>query len=132
MAAATTGPIAAGPNALGTRAVARIHRRFTGSASGLHDPHYGEWRRRQIDALDRDYDEYRRENQSRFENEFSDWRTTRQGKRQLLGNVREHMTVVGSDDEQIGTVDCVRGDQIILTKGDSEGWPSSCGQLCAG
>jgi hypothetical protein len=93
---------------------------FTGSASGLHDPHYGEWRRRQIDALDRDYDEYRRENQSRFENEFSDWRTTRQGKRQLLGNVREHMTVVGSDDEQIGTVDCVRGDQIILTKGDSE------------
>jgi len=93
---------------------------FTGSASGLHDPHYGEWRRRQIDALDRDYDEYRRENQSRFENEFSDWRATRQGKRQLLGNVREHMTVVGSDDEQIGTVDCVRGDRIILTKGDSD------------
>lgn len=95
-------------------------REFSSSASGLHDPHYGEWRRRQIDAIDRDYDEYRRENQSRFENEFSDWRTTRQAKRQLLGNVREHMTVVGSDDEQIGTVDCVRGDRIILTKGDSE------------
>lgn len=95
-------------------------REFTGTASGLHDPHYGEWRRRQIDALDRDYDEYRRENQSRFENEFSDWRAVRQGKRQLLGNVREQMTVVGSDDEQIGTVDCVRGDRIVLTKGDSE------------
>lgn len=96
---------------------------FTGMAStgagGLHDPHYSEWRRRQIDALDRDYDEYRRENQSRFENEFSNWRTTREGKRQLLGQVREQMSVVGSDDEHLGTVDCVRGDRIILTKGDS-------------
>lgn len=95
-------------------------REFTGTAAGLHDPHYSEWRRRQIDALDRDYDEYRRENQSRFENEFSTWRTTRQGKRQLLGQVREHMEVVGSDDEHLGTVDCVRDDRIILTKGDSE------------
>jgi hypothetical protein len=93
---------------------------LTGTAAGLHDPHYGEWRRRQIDALDRDYDEYRRENQSRFENEFSNWRTTREGKRQLLGQVREHMSVVGSDDEHLGTVDCVRGDHIILTKGDGE------------
>jgi len=95
-------------------------RDFTGMASGLHDPHYSEWRRRQIDALDRDYDEYRRENQSRFENEFSTWRQTREGKRQLLGQVREHMPVVGSDEEQVGTVDHVRGDRIILTKGDSE------------
>ena len=95
-------------------------REFTGTASGLHDPHYSEWRSRQIDALDRDYDEYRRENQSRFESEFSNWRTTRQGKRQMLGQVREHMTVVGSDEEQVGTVDCVRGDRIVLTKGDSD------------
>lgn len=94
-------------------------REFAGMASGLHDPHYSEWRRRQIDALDRDYDEYRRENQSRFENEFSSWRQTREGKRKLLGQVREHMSVVGSDEEQLGTVDCVRGDRIILTKGDS-------------
>lgn len=93
---------------------------FTGAASGLRDPHYSEWRRRQIDALDRDYDEYRRENQSRFENEFSNWRTTREGKRRLLDEVRDHMTVVGSDDEPLGTVDCVRGDHIVLTKGDSE------------
>src|SRR5436190_911803 len=90
------------------------------AAGGLHDPHYSEWRRRQIDALDRDYDEYRSENQSRFENEFSNWRTTRQGKRQMLGEVREHMSVVGSDEEQVGTVDCVRGDHSILNKGDSE------------
>ena len=95
-------------------------REFTGTAAGLHDPHYSEWRRREIDALDRDYDEYRRENQNRFENEFSTWRTNRQGKRQMLGQVREHMSVVGSDDEQVGTVDCVRDDRIILTKGDSE------------
>ncbi|HEU0311672.1 MAG TPA: DUF2171 domain-containing protein [Sphingomicrobium sp.] len=95
-------------------------RDFTGTASGLHDPHYSEWRRRQIDALDRDYDEYRRENQNRFESEFSNWRTTRQGKRQLLGQVREHMQVMGSDDEEVGTVDCVRGDRIILTRGDSD------------
>jgi len=91
---------------------------FTGT-SGLHDPHYSEWRRQQIDALDRDYDEYRRENQSRFESEFSNWRTHREGKRQLLGQVREHMEVVGSDEEHVGTVDCVRGDRIVLTKGDS-------------
>jgi len=90
------------------------------AAGGLHDPHYSEWRRRQMDELDRDYDEYRRENQSRFESDFSNWRTTRQGKRSLLGQVREHMTVVGSDEEEVGTVDCVRGDRIILTKGDSD------------
>jgi hypothetical protein len=98
-------------------------REFSGMAStgsALHDPHYSEWRRRQIDALDRDYDEYRRENQNRFENEFSSWRTTREGKRQLLGQVREHMTVVGSDEEQLGKVDHVRSDRIILTKDDSE------------
>jgi hypothetical protein len=95
-------------------------REFTGTASGVHDPHYSEWRRRQIDALDRDYDDYRRENQNRFENEFTNWRATRQGKRQLLGTVREHMTVVGADEENLGTVDCVQGDRVILTKGDSE------------
>ena len=53
---------------LGTPPSARVHRH---GVAALHDPHYSEWRRRQIDALDRDYDEYRRENQNRFENEFS-------------------------------------------------------------
>ncbi|QDP19927.1 DUF2171 domain-containing protein [Sphingomonas xanthus] len=94
---------------------------FTGAAStGMHDPDYDEWRRRQIDALDRDYDEYRRENQSRFESEFSSWRDTRQTKRQMLSNVRENMEVVGSDNETVGRVDHVRGDRIVLTKDDSE------------
>ena len=90
------------------------------SSSRPNDPHYSEWRQRQIDSLDRDYEDYRRENQSKFDSEFSQWRSTRQGKRQLLGTVREHMTVVGSDNEQVGTVDKVRGDRIILTRNDSE------------
>src|SRR4249919_1837303 len=95
-------------------------RDFSGAATGLHDPHYSEWRQRQLDELDRDYDDYRRENQSRFESDFGNWRTARQGKRQLLGQVREHMTVVGSDEEHVGTVDHVRSDRIILTKADSD------------
>jgi hypothetical protein len=96
---------------------------FTGAGStagSIHDPHYSEWRRRQLDEFDRDYEDYRRENQGRFESDFSNWRTARQGKRQLLGEVREHMNVVGSDEEHVGTVDCVRGDHVVLTKGDSE------------
>lgn len=85
-----------------------------------HDPHYASWRQRHIDDLDRDYDEYRRENQSRFENDFGSWRERRMQKRGLLGQVREHMEVVGSDSEHIGTVDCVKGDRLILTKSDPE------------
>ena len=88
--------------------------------SADHDPHYSEWRQRQIDALDNDYDEYRREHQSKFDNDFSSWRGHRQTKRQILAQVREHMDVVGSDDQPVGKVDMVRGDKIILTK-DSQG-----------
>jgi hypothetical protein len=99
-------------------------RRFGGSGGGydpggLHDPHYSEWRRRQIEDLDRDYEEYRREHQSKFETEFGSWRSKRQGQRQSLGRVTEHMEVVGSDGSHVGTVDKVRGDRIILTKSDS-------------
>ena len=83
-----------------------------------HDPHYQQWRQRQIEELDRDYDEYRREHQSKFENDFGSWRSNRQTKRQMLGQVREQMAVVGSDDEHVGTVDRVGGDRIILTKSD--------------
>ena len=93
---------------------------FGGVRERSHDPHYAEWRNRQIDELDRDYDDYRRENQSKFESDFGEWRTRRQSKRQLLGSVREHMEVVGSDEEHIGTVDRVAGDRIILTKSDAE------------
>jgi hypothetical protein len=90
-----------------------------GGATTAHDRHYSEWRQRQIDELDRDYDEYRREHQSKFESDFSNWRSTRQSKRQLLASIREHMQVVGSDDQPVGTVDKVRGDRVILTKDDS-------------
>ena len=88
-------------------------------AQGRHDSDYSQWRSRQIDELDRDYDEFRRENQSRFDSEFSTWRGQRQSKRQLLGNVTEHMEVVGSDDLPLGKVDTVKGDKIFLTKNDS-------------
>lgn len=84
------------------------------------DPHYEEWRSRQIEALDRDYDDYRRENQSQFEREFGSWRETRRAQRASLARVGEHMEVVGSDGEHLGTVDKVRGDRIILTKSDPE------------
>lgn len=87
--------------------------------SGRHDPHYAEWRRRQIERLDRDYDEYHRENQSKFEKEFGAWRERRGQQRQAVGRVTEHMEVVGSDGQHVGTVDKARGDTIILTKSDS-------------
>jgi hypothetical protein len=83
-----------------------------------HDHHYSEWRNRQIEELDRDYHEYRQEHQSKFEQEFGGWRQKRQSQRQLMGRVTEHMEVLGSDGQHIGTVDKVRGDRIILTKND--------------
>lgn len=89
-----------------------------GPGADIHDPHYSEWRRRQIDDLDRDYDEYRREHQSKFESEFGGWRQKRQTQRQMLGKVTEHMEVVGSDGTHVGKVDKVRGDRIILAKSD--------------
>jgi hypothetical protein len=85
-----------------------------------HDPHYRNWRDRQLEALDRDYDDYRREHQNRFDTEFGSWRQTRQGQRQLLQRVQEHQEVVGSDGEHIGTVDHVRSDRILLTKSDAD------------
>lgn len=98
------------------------HRRSGGSLTGSHDfdPHYRSWRNRQIDELDRDYHDYRQENQSRFENDFADWRQKRTAKRGMLGQVNEHMEVVGNDDVHVGTVDKVAGDRIILTKSDSD------------
>ncbi|NYT40614.1 DUF2171 domain-containing protein [Sphingomonas sp. R-74633] len=84
------------------------------------DDHYSGWRRERIAELDNDYDEYRRENRQRFESEFNNWRTDRQGQRDGLRRVAEHMEVVGSDGQHVGTVDKVRGDRILLTKGDSD------------
>jgi hypothetical protein len=88
--------------------------------AGARDDHYHSWRRQRIAELDRDYDEYRQENAQRFESEFTSWRTERQGQRDCLGRVNEHMEVVGSDGSHVGTVDKVRGDRIILTKNDAD------------
>jgi len=95
---------------------------FAGStaASNRDDMHYQEWRRRQLEDLDRDYNEYRSECQSRFESDFGSWRERRLSKRQMLGQIREHMEVVGSDDQHVGTVDRVAGDRVILTRSDPE------------
>ncbi|MGN6375570.1 MAG: DUF2171 domain-containing protein [Sphingomonas sp.] len=84
------------------------------------DSDYHQWRRRQIDALDRDYAEYRNENRDQFHSEFGRWRQERQGQRASLQRVEEHMDVVGSDGGHVGTVDKVRGDRIILTKSDRD------------
>ena len=84
------------------------------------DSDYHSWRKSQIDALDRDYHEYRQENARKFDTEFGSWRTQRQTQRTSLGSVEEHMEVVGSDGEHVGTVDKVRGDRIILTKNDQD------------
>lgn len=92
----------------------------SGSRDQFGDPHYSEWRQRQIDALDRDYADYRREHQSKFETDFSGWRTQRQSKREILAGLRDGMEVVGSDDQRIGSVDKVRGDRVILRKNDPE------------
>ena len=85
-----------------------------------YDPHYRSWRDRHMSDLDRDYDDYRREHQSKFENDFSTWREKRQHKRGLLGQIRDHMEVVGNDDQHVGTVDKTAGDRIILTKSDPD------------
>ncbi len=95
---------------------------FAGSRvnSSHEDVHYGEWRRRQMEDLDRDCDDYSRERQSKFEEDFGGWRERRQSKRQVLGQIREHMEVVGNDGEHVGTIDRVAGDRLILTRSDPQ------------
>jgi hypothetical protein len=84
------------------------------------DPHYRSWRDRHLGELDRDYDDYRREHQAKFESDFGSWREKRQEKRALLGQIREHMEVVGDDEQHVGTIDRVAGDRIILAKSDPD------------
>jgi hypothetical protein len=102
------------------RSSSRAGSRDQSDRSRDSDPHYRSWRDRHMSDLDRDYDDYRREHQSKFEQDFTSWRERRTQKRGLLGQIREHMDVVGSDDEHVGTVDKVAGDRIILTKSDPE------------
>jgi len=84
------------------------------------DPQYSSWRDRHMSDLDRDYEDYRREHQQKFEGEFGSWRERRQQKRGLLGQIREHMEVVGNDDQHVGKIDKVAGDRIILAKSDPD------------
>jgi len=87
-------------------------------AFARRDPHYADWRDRQMALLDRDYAEYRREHQSRFDREFDDWRTRRNAQRAAVARIAAPMEVTGSDGSHVGIVDCVRGDRIVLTRGD--------------
>jgi len=102
------------------RSTSRAGSRDKSDRSRDYDPHYHSWREQHMSNLDRDYDDYRREHQSKFDNDFSSWRERRTQKRGMLGEIREHMDVVGNDGEHIGTVDKVAGDRIILTKSDPE------------
>ena len=95
------------------------------------DPQYHSWRDRHMSELDRDYEDYRREHQSRFEDDFRGWRDQRQQKRGLLVQIREHMEVVGNDDQRIGTVDRVAGDRLILAKSDPESGGAHHSLSCA-
>jgi hypothetical protein len=106
---------------------------FAGSRSRSNpsDPHYEEWRRRQVEGLDRDYDDYRRERQSHFEDDFGNWRQQRMSKRELLRDIREHMEVVGSDEQHVGAVDRVAGDRIILTRSDPQSGGAHHSLSCA-
>src|SRR5437588_1718051 len=81
------------------RSTSRAGTRDWSDRSRHEDPHYSSWRDRHLSELDRDYDDYRREHQSKFESDFGSWREKRQQKRGLLGMIREHMEVVGNDDE---------------------------------
>jgi hypothetical protein len=102
------------------RSTSRAGTRDQSDRSRHEDPHYRYWRDRHMSDLDRDYDDYRSERQSQFESDFGNWRERRQQKRGLLSQIREHMEVVGNDDEHVGTVDKIAGDRIILTKSDPE------------
>jgi hypothetical protein len=102
------------------RSSSRAGTRDKSDRSRDFDPHYNSWRDQHMSELDRDYDDYRREHQSKFDDDFSSWRERRSHKRGLLSQIREHMEVVGNDDQHVGTVDKVAGDRIILTKSDPE------------
>ncbi len=99
----------------------RLDQQRGGQRGDQHpDADYHHWRRGQVEQFDRDYAEYRDENRNRFKTEFATWRTARQGQRDSLSQVQEHMDVVGSDGAHVGTVDKIRGDRIILTKSDTD------------
>jgi hypothetical protein len=62
---------------------------FSSGGGRHHDPHYLDWRNRQIEELDRDYEDYHRERQHRFHDDFSTWRQNRQGQRTTANRPEE-------------------------------------------
>ena len=71
--------------------------------------------------LDRDYEEYRRENQKPVRERLHQLARAPPGaSARMLTLIREHMEVIGSDDEHVGTVDRIAGDRIILAKSDPD------------
>lgn len=46
--------------------------------------------------------------------------------------IREHMEVIGADGVHVGTVDCVKGDRIVLSKSDSTAQMEQGGREDAG
>ena len=97
-----------------------MDRRYDERHGHASDAHYRSWRSERMGEFDRDYAEYRNENAQRFHDEFTGFRTDRQNQRDGLNRVSEHMEVIGSDGEHVGTVDKVRGERIILTKKDKD------------
>ncbi|MEQ9662716.1 MAG: hypothetical protein RLN87_09240 [Parasphingopyxis sp.] len=45
------------------------------------DPHYTQWRLKQMDQFDRDYREFRSEQQDNFDRRFNEWRANRDERR---------------------------------------------------
>ena len=87
---------------------------------GSFDDDYNNWRSQQIDQLDRDYAEWRSENARRFDDEFTNWRSDRMTKREMMRAIPEHAEVIDCEGTHVGTIDCVKGDRMILTKNDSD------------
>ena len=98
----------------------RAHFGATAGYGTQYDGDYLSWRQDRMAELDREYMEYQQDKRDRFHNEYGSWRTRRSEQRNSLASVREHMDVVGSDGEHVGTVDKCRDDRIILTKSDKD------------
>lgn len=85
------------------------------------DENYHALRERRLRELDREYEEFRSHRQERMAADFDEWRRSRQLGQAGgvdMSRVREHMEVVGSDGGHVGTVDCIEGDRIKLTRSD--------------
>jgi hypothetical protein len=70
-----------------------------GTFSNHPDDHYRSWRKKQIDALDRDYADYCREREEQFHRDFDAWRGRRHGNPQPL---QAGMTQTGLSSDPTG------------------------------